>query len=195
MCRLCTSVVLSVYSLPIIILWHIMFTERHFPVSEASIVLCSTDIGTLNGGSECFKAKARHVKEINVPLLSPALIRTLLSAENDRACTFHYVLLVSGAPHPSLLLALSSFLSLGVGGHAVRGKCEFGRKGIYLLEANSGQCECHFVCKCMFTQASLLFFVSRSFWLLSKIIFCLWYGEYWLLCWQPWLYKIILADK
>lgn len=54
------------------------------------------DRGALNsggggGGSECFKAKARHVKEINVLLLSPALIRTLLSAENDRACTFHYV--------------------------------------------------------------------------------------------------------
>lgn len=70
----------------------------------------SIDSGTLNEGSECFKAKAWHVKEINALLLSPALIRALLSAENDRACTFHYVLLlVSVVPHPSLLLALSFF--------------------------------------------------------------------------------------
>lgn len=70
----------------------------------------SIDSGTLNGGSKWFKAKARHVKEINVRLLSPALIRALLSAENDRACTFHYVLLLaSRAPHPSLVLALSFF--------------------------------------------------------------------------------------
>lgn len=73
-------------------------------------VCYSIDSGTLNGGSECFKAKAWHVKEINALLLSPALIRALLSAENDRACTFHYVLLlVSGAPRPSVLLALSFF--------------------------------------------------------------------------------------
>lgn len=39
-------------------------------------------------------------------LLSPALIRTPLSAENDRACTFHYVLLLmSWAAYAFLLLA------------------------------------------------------------------------------------------
>lgn len=81
----------------------------------------SIDRGTLNGGSECFKAKARHVKEINVLLLSPALIRTLLSAENDRACTFHYVLLlVSGAPRPSQPPAFPSKKRIACGG-----ECEF----------------------------------------------------------------------
>lgn len=59
-------------------------------------------------------------------LLSPALIRTLLSAENDRACTFHYVLLLmSRAADPFLLLALPFFFVEKI---AFRGKCEFACK-------------------------------------------------------------------
>lgn len=96
----------------------------------------SIDSGTLNEGSECFKAKAQHVKEINVLLLSPALIRALLSAENDSACTFHYVLLlVSMVPHPSLLPALSFFFFIP-GNNCFQGQMRICLQNIYLLDAN-----------------------------------------------------------
>lgn len=81
-------------------------------------------------------------------LLSPALIRTLLSAENDRACTFHYVLLLmSRAAYPFLLLALSFFVEK----IAFRGKCEFSCK--IFVGGKCWACKDYLVCKYAFTQA------------------------------------------
>lgn len=130
----------------------------------------SIDSSTLKGGRECFKAKARHVKEINVPLLSPALIRALLSAENDRACSFHYVfLLMSGVPHPSLVLVHSLMLAHSFFILPLKKM---------LLEANANLPAKYLFVGCkwwgvsailrVFSQASFLFFVSHS-WLLRKI--------------------------
>lgn len=141
-----------------------MYIHRHFPAC-ARRVWYSIDSSSLNGGSECFKAKARHVKEINVLLLSPALIRALLSAENDRACTFHYVLLLaSGALCPSLLLALSFFFS---GKKCFQGQMRICPQNIYFLDANGGMWVllCVQMCVC---PASISFFVNNSG-LLSKI--------------------------